>query len=187
MKLAKEFGDSLAAVHFEEVVLWWAARSVAVHPHAVGHHGPWDPSHCAHPLSAKLFSSDHDHCYILGIRSPPDTPLIKPLAKETEILAEERGALADGINEMSKRKLPNLKASPSIPGRKSISAVEQEFELYRVPLHKYSESVKQVHTKELSHPALSILAPDMIIANATDRAQVMDTLGWNTQLAVHAM
>ncbi|PLW41115.1 hypothetical protein PCASD_11842 [Puccinia coronata f. sp. avenae] len=197
MKLAKAFGEAgVAAVHFEDQLVGGKkcghqAGKVLVptceHLSRLrAARMQWDIMGLETLLiartdaeSAKLISSDHDprdHRYILGIQSPLDTPPIKPLAEEI-ILAEERGASADEINEIEKR------WTESVELITFDQAVERAFERHGVPSHKYAEYVKEVHAKELSHRASSVLAREMMIASATDGKQVPHTLGWNAQLA----
>lgn len=123
MKLAKAFGEAgVAGVHFEDQLVGGKkcghqAGKVLVPTcehlsRLTAARMQWDIMGLETLLigrtdaeSAKLISSDHDprdHPFILGIQSHPQKPHTIPLAEEI-IIAEERGASADEINEIEKR------------------------------------------------------------------------------------
>jgi len=200
MKLAKAFGEAgVAGVHFEDQLVGGKkcghqAGKVLVptceHLSRLrAARMQWDIMGLETLLigrtdaeSAKLISSDHDprdHPFILGIQSHPQKPQIMPLAEEI-ILAEERGASADEINEIEKR------WTESVELITFDQAVERAFEKHQVPSHKYSEYLSEVKAKELSHRESWLLAREIMSANTGadgSKHQSGDLIAWNAQSA----
>ncbi|KAA1064233.1 hypothetical protein PGTUg99_015528 [Puccinia graminis f. sp. tritici] len=195
MKLAKAFGEAgVAGVHFEDQLVGGKkcghqAGKVLVptceHLSRLrAARMQWDIMGLETLLigrtdaeSAKLISSDHDprdHRFILGIETSART-LKKALAEEI-ILAEERGASGEEINEMEK------KWTDSVELITFDQAVGRAFERHQIPSSKYAEYLKEVEAKELSHQASSRLAIEMI-STSTNGKQTPEKIGWNSQLA----